>query len=81
MQGRGISKAALEKSFKRCLIKYAIIIGPRYWFMAIYHRVRKTQLNTSANVDRTLNPEVNQKANLTAIHSHNRVILLSLQKE
>lgn len=49
--------------------------------MAIYHRVRKTQLNTSANVDRTLNPEVNQRATPTAIHSHNRVILLSLQKE
>lgn len=61
MWGRGISKAALEKSFKRCLVKYAIITGPRYWLMAIYHRERKTQLNTRANVDRTLNPEVTRK--------------------
>jgi hypothetical protein len=39
--GRGTSKAVLGKSFKRCLIKHAILIRSRYLLMDNYHRERR----------------------------------------
>lgn len=60
--GRGVSKAALRRVLKGASLNMQFFIGSGYWLMDVYPRERKTQLDTSANVDRILNLKATQKS-------------------